>query len=85
MFCVFAHSGGTDKKGGHHDRSYGGYHFHHGNPSHQHIDGVCELTMNRDYSSFVKNLTKKGADYGSLVIVGIIGLGAGYFLRNPKM
>ena len=36
---VFAHSGGTDSKGGHHDRINGGYHYHHGKPAHSHQNG----------------------------------------------
>lgn len=38
---VSAHSGGTDAYGGHYDRSTGEYHYHHGFPAHQHINGVC--------------------------------------------
>lgn len=37
----FAHSGGTDSKGGHYDRSTGQYHYHHGYEAHQHPNGVC--------------------------------------------
>ena len=33
---VFAHSGGTDSDGGHHDGS--DYHYHHGYPAHDHWD-----------------------------------------------
>ena len=40
MFTL-AHSGGTDSNGGHYDRSTGEYHYHHGYPAHQHINGVC--------------------------------------------
>lgn len=50
-FCVFlalcfcitatAHSGRTDSKGGHNDNINGGYHYHHGYPAHQHINGEC--------------------------------------------
>ena len=36
-----AHSGRTDANGGHYDRETGEYHYHHGYPAHQHIDGVC--------------------------------------------
>ena len=36
---VFAHSGGTDSKGGH--NGPGGYHYHHGYPAHQHEGGQC--------------------------------------------
>ena len=44
LLCVataFAHSGGTDKNGGHYNRSTGEYHYHHGYPEHQHPGGVC--------------------------------------------
>ena len=36
---VYAHSGGTDGSGGH--NSPRGYHYHHGQPAHQHPNGVC--------------------------------------------
>jgi hypothetical protein len=38
--CVstIAHSGRTDSKGGHHDRSDGSYHYHHGYSAHDHYD-----------------------------------------------
>lgn len=41
LFCIFlitisfAHSGRTDSKGGHYDRSTGEYHYHHGYPAHK--------------------------------------------------
>lgn len=35
---VYAHSGGTDGKGGHYNSSTGEYHYHHGYPAHQHYD-----------------------------------------------
>lgn len=38
---VAAHSGRTDSKGGHYDSSTGDYHYHHGYPAHQHINGKC--------------------------------------------
>lgn len=38
---AFAHPGGTDSKGGHTNRSTGEYHYHHGYPEHDHVDGVC--------------------------------------------
>lgn len=37
----WAHSGRTDSRGGHYDRSTGEYHYHHGYPAHQHPNGVC--------------------------------------------
>ena len=45
--CVasaFAHSGGTDSRGGHIDRSTGEYHYHHGYSAHDHPGGVCPYT-----------------------------------------
>ena len=38
---VLAHSGRTDSKGGHYNRSTGEYHYHHGYPAHQHEGGEC--------------------------------------------
>lgn len=38
---AYAHPGRTDANGGHYDHSTGEYHYHHGYPAHQHIDGVC--------------------------------------------
>ena len=38
---VNAHSGRTDSKGGHYNRSTGEYHYHHGESAHQHPNGVC--------------------------------------------
>lgn len=38
-----ASPGGTDGNGGHIDAATGEYHFHHGYPAHQHINGVCPL------------------------------------------
>lgn len=40
----FAHSGRTDSNGGHYNRSTGEYHYHHGYPAHQHVNGVCPYT-----------------------------------------
>lgn len=39
--AALAHSGGTDSKGGHYDRSTGKYHYHHGYSAHQHPNGIC--------------------------------------------
>lgn len=38
---AYAHSGDTDANGGHYDRTTGEYHYHHGYPAHQHINGEC--------------------------------------------
>lgn len=41
--CVsaYAHSGRTDSNGGHYNSSTGEYHYHHGEPAHQHNNGKC--------------------------------------------
>ena len=51
-----AHSGRTDSRGGHTNRSTGEYHYHHGYPEHQHTNGVCPY----DYKNAVKNNTTSG-------------------------
>lgn len=38
---TYAHPGSLDENGGHHNRSTGEYHYHHGHPAHQHPNGVC--------------------------------------------
>jgi len=48
---LFAHSGGTDSRGGHHDRKNGGYHYHHGRGPHQHENGNCPYNNNSASSS----------------------------------
>lgn len=40
-FTAYAHPGRTDGNGGHYNRSDGTYHYHHGYPEHQHINGQC--------------------------------------------
>lgn len=50
----FAHSGRTDSNGGHYNRSTGEYHYHHGYPAHQHVNGVCPYT-----SSYQTSTTSK--------------------------
>lgn len=46
--CALAHSGGTDSSGGHHDRSTGEYHYHHGYSAHQHPGGKCPYEDDKD-------------------------------------
>ena len=54
---VYAHSGGTDSKGGHKNHSTGEYHYHHGYAAHQHYDmdgdgdKDCPYTFNGDTTS----------------------------------
>ena len=64
----FAHSGRTDSKGGHYDRSAGEYHYHHGMSAHQHPNGVCpyavdETTTKQKYTfSDSENFTEESDD-----------------------
>lgn len=53
LSCVssLAHSGRTDSKGGHYDRSSGEYHYHHGYSAHQHPNGVCPYDNEDDYTT----------------------------------
>lgn len=44
----FAHSGGTDSKGGHHDRIHGGYHYHHGYPAHDICGSNCPYLVKEE-------------------------------------
>lgn len=76
----FAHPGRTDSKGGHHDGS--SYHYHHGYPPHQHINGCPydfdDQTRHGSSSSatgYKKPTTQptKETDYLSLVL-GFIAL-----------
>lgn len=41
-----AHSGRTDSKGGHYDRSTGEYHYHHGKPAYEHYNGESPYQQN---------------------------------------
>lgn len=67
LFLIFllpvvalAHSGGTDSKGGHYDRSTGQYHYHHGYSAHQHPNGVCPYER--------KETVTKGTTYSNSII-----------------
>ena len=85
---ISAHSGGTDSKGGHHDRKNGGYHFHHGNPPHQHKNGKCLLddkVSHTDRSNISRNSNR--TDYSGWYVAGAILLSfSGYNLyqRNQS-
>ena len=85
---AFAHSGGTDGAGGHYNRSTGEYHYHHGKPAHQHINGVCPYNYNNKTNhskSTVKNnynnsSTKKNKSSVFSCVVG--GLCSGFIFGN---
>lgn len=56
-----AHSGGTDYKGGHYNRSTGEYHYHHGYSAHQHIDSNGDGILECPYETktLLKTESKK--------------------------
>lgn len=61
---VFAHPGRTDEYGGHYDWKTGEYHYHHGYPAHQHIDGYCpydydDQTDHSNHGGGVSNSTQE--------------------------
>jgi len=68
---AFAHSGGTDSQGGHHDRKRGGYHFHHGYGPHSHLNGKCPY-KNKSVVATHHDDTKKEKDipWGAIALAG---------------
>lgn len=87
---AYAHSGNTDKKGGHNDRQNGGYHYHHGKGPHDHPGGICELSESpapervvpRQYAYPQDESGNKGGNWSTLILVGGLGLVIGYLMRN---
>lgn len=66
---AFAHSGGTDANGGHHDYNnvsgLGDYHYHHGYGPHLHDGGVCpyETNSSQDSETITYISETSGSDY----------------------
>ena len=58
---AFAHSGRTDSRGGHYDRSTGEYHYHHGYSAHQHENGVCPYDYNDATDHYYKGVSDSKA------------------------
>ncbi len=54
-FISWSHSGGTDRRGGHHDRSDNSYHFHHGERAHLHENGKCLLVSRQAHRGTIQN------------------------------
>ena len=63
-----AHPGATDEQGGHYDRATGKYHFHHGYPAHQHVNGECpyDFIDKTDHSNHGSSASTKKYDYGEV-------------------
>lgn len=54
---AYAHPGKTDENGGHYDYSTGEYHYHHGYPAHQHVNGVCPYDYKDNTASSPRSYT----------------------------
>lgn len=87
LCCVFlvpivsAHSGRTDGNGGHYNSSTGEYHYHHGYPEHQHINGTCPYNFDDKTNHGSNSYHNEGAPkksksessiFGSIVIWAIV-------------
>ena len=75
---AYAHSGRTDSKGGHYNRSTGEYHYHHGKPAHE----ICGV--NCPYlSKSVKTTSSNSVDWDfiSLCELAFCCLIIGFVLR----
>lgn len=75
---VVAHPGGTDSRGGHHDRQNGGYHYHHGYEAHDHydIDGDgktdCPIIFERNQKAKLNENKSAWERVGDVVTKGFI-------------
>ena len=58
-----AHSGKTDSKGGHYNRSTGEYHYHHGYPAHSHSGGCPYDYKDKTGSSSGSSSSSKTYNY----------------------
>ena len=73
---AFAHPGRTDSDGGHWNHSSGEYHYHHGEPAHDHVNGRCPVddvvfsssVDDEDRSFFIRT----GYVFLGLIAVGIV-------------
>ena len=75
---LYAHSGRTDSRGGHHKRSTGEYHYHHGMGPHQHPNGVCP------YSNSKSGSTKSDSKSTLPIYLIIGGVAAGVYFVSRK-
>ena len=77
--AALSHSGRTDSKGGHWNRSTGEYHYHHGYGPHQHTNGICPYDYkDKTASSSSKSTTsdakasKKRLTLGQALLVSTV-------------
>lgn len=82
LITAQAHPGRTDSDGGHNDNINGGYHYHHGEPAHQHYDGVCPYDVDeRASSSSLDDEDREFFKNASYVCLGLFVLGIGNRIR----
>lgn len=60
-----AHPGRTDSAGGHTNHSTGEYHYHHGEPAHQHPNGECPYEIKKTPNAETKP-SKQVSDWGTV-------------------
>ena len=67
-FNIYAHPGRTDSVGGHTNHSTGEYHYHHGYPEHQHLNGVCpyEEKNNENSDSYGLSITNNDSTHSDI-------------------
>lgn len=74
---VSAHSGRTDSNGGHYNHETGEYHYHHGYPEHQHINGQCPYLIKEKEKQEIleqkKDTNYKKEDNESSTFAKIVG------------
>lgn len=73
----FAHSGRTDSNGGHYVTATGEYHYHHGYPAHDHIDGVCPyntIKTNNRHNSISTSSSTSAISNNLYIILGATGI-----------
>ena len=73
---ALAHSGGTDSRGGHYNRSTGEYHYHHGYPEHDHYDMDGDGSVDCPYDFDDK--TGSGSSSSALSSSYTTGYSSGY-------
>lgn len=77
------HSGRTDSQGGHRDNISGGYHFHHGESAHQHINGECPYDSPYFNSDLVLGLIV--IYIIGLIVIFKVGSEIDFVKTNPKL
>ena len=81
LITAQAHPGRTDSDGGHNDNINGGYHYHHGEPEHQHPNGVCPYDVDEVASAPSDEEDREFFSRAGYVFLGFIVVGIGNRIR----